>query len=88
MANEGINRLARALDGRSKKHGQKPPLLDFGAIQTNRSLKINSFPRSIPFGDYVSCIGIPEIITSPIRVLVCWVGDDATVIQKIFISEG
>jgi methyl coenzyme M reductase alpha subunit len=86
MANEGVNKLGRVLDGRMKEHDDKPPVLDFGEIQTDRSLITNNFPQAIPFGDYVSCIRISETVSRPIRVLVGWVGDDATVISTIWIG--
>ena len=94
MGNEGINRLARALDGRSKEHGDKPALLDFGEIRKDRSLVTNEFPCPIPQSDYMVC----RLATrnpqrdkqqevTPIgpgdRVLVVWVGDDAVVIDRI-----
>lgn len=87
MATEGVNKLLKTLDNRMTDHDDKPQILDFGYIQTDRSLITNQFPESIPFGDYVSCMGIPDTITEPIRVLVGWVGDDATVIGSIWIQE-
>ena len=64
MGKEGINRLARILDGRTKDHGDKPPILDFGTIQEDMSLLTNYFPRPIPYNDYVICRSVcydPEI---------------------------
>jgi hypothetical protein len=64
MAGEGINRLARLLDGRMKDHDIKPPLLDFGTIQDDMSLLTNNFPLPIPYTDYVICRSVcydPEI---------------------------
>ena len=87
MDSNGLNKLAAVLQGRMRGVNEKPPLLDFGEIRTDRSLISNNFPRAIPFGDYVSCINIPETITKPIRVLVGWVGDDATVIGAIWLRS-
>jgi len=55
MANEGINRLARVLQGRMSDLDEKPPLLDFGEIQGDMSLLTNKFPLPIPQSDYVVC---------------------------------
>jgi hypothetical protein len=55
MENEGINRLARVMDGRTKYHNARPPLLDFGEIQKDMSLLTNKFPLPIPQTDYVVC---------------------------------
>ena len=55
MANEGINRFARVLDGRMHRHEDKPPILDFGEIQENMSLRTNNFPEAIPQSDYIVC---------------------------------
>ena len=84
---QGINKLTQVLQHRMKQLDEKPPILDFGTIQTDRSLITNKFPLPIPFDDYVSCISIPETIIKPIRVLVGWVGDDATVIGAIWLRS-
>jgi len=87
LPSEGVNKLLEELDKRMTAHDDKPQILDFCYIQTDRSLLTNKFPRAIPFGEYASCIVIPETITKPIRVLIGWVGDDATVINTIWIRE-
>ena len=64
MANEGMNRLARILEARTKDHGDKPPVLDFGTIQEDMSLITNYFPEPIPYEDYTICRAVcydPEI---------------------------
>ena|GEM_PF-1330365 len=83
MSSEGTNKLTQVLQRRMRDINDKPPILDFGTIQTDRSLLTNNFPVPIPFGDYVSCIAIPETMAAPARVLVSWVGDDATVINRL-----
>ena len=55
MASEGMNKLARVLETRAKEHGDKPPVLDFGTIQSDMSLLTNFFPLPIPQSDYVVC---------------------------------
>jgi hypothetical protein len=93
MSNEGVNLLARVIQNRVNQLNDKPPVLDFGTIQTDRSLLTNHFPESIPFGDYVSCFEIPGTITEPIRVFVGWVGDsplcrDAVAVSPIWKGGG
>ena len=64
MASEGINRLARALENRTKDYLDKPPVLDFGTIQDDMSLLTNYFPQPIPYEDYSICRSVcydPEI---------------------------
>lgn len=53
--NAGINKLANVLIQRMKKEGESPLCLDFGEIQTNGSLITNTFPVSIPKGEYCVC---------------------------------
>ncbi len=69
MANEGMNELARVLDGRAKGLGDKPPVLDFGTIQGDMGLLTNKFPKPIPYDDYAICRsvcydpGVPLTVT-------------------------
>lgn len=51
----GTGRLATVLSQRMKKENETPLLLDFGEIQANYSLMTNTFPVSIPKGDYSVC---------------------------------
>lgn len=53
--NTGINKLANVLIQRMKKEGENPLCLDFGEIQANGSLITNTFPVSIPKGQYCVC---------------------------------
>ncbi len=53
--NAGTNRLANVLADRMKKESKSPLSLDFGEIQTNGSLLTNTFPVSIPKGQYSIC---------------------------------
>ncbi len=53
--NAGINKLANVLIQRMKKEGESPLCLDFGEIQTNGNLITNTFPVSIPKGQYCVC---------------------------------
>lgn len=53
--NAGTNRLARVLAERMKQESESPLILDFGEIQENYSLITNTFPVSIPKGQYSIC---------------------------------
>lgn len=55
MENEGINLLARVMQKRTQDIGESPPLFDFGEIQEDFSLLLNSFPVPIPVTDYLVC---------------------------------
>jgi len=60
----GINKLARVLQTRMKEHDSKPPILDYGTIQSDMSLLTNYFPLAIPYADYMICRSVcydPEI---------------------------
>lgn len=56
--NGGANYLARVLSERMQREAQVPPVLDFGSIGTDYSLKTNSFPVAIPIRDYTICRGL------------------------------
>lgn len=53
--NAGTNKLANVLCYRMKREGESPLALDFGEIQANGSLTTNTFPVSIPKGEYSIC---------------------------------
>lgn len=53
--NAGTNKLANVLSDRMKREGETPLYLDFGEIQANGSLTTNTFPVSIPKGEYSIC---------------------------------
>jgi hypothetical protein len=55
MANEGANLLGQVLQKHTKKLTKKPPILDFGTILSDMSLKTDNFPVSIPQNDYMVC---------------------------------
>ena len=48
----GWNKLAHVLVERMRKENASPLVLDFGEIQANESLITNTFPTSIPKGEY------------------------------------
>lgn len=62
----GTSRLATVLSQRMKKENASPLVLDFGEIQANHSLVTNTFPVSIPKGDYSVCRSVNgfELATS------------------------
>ena len=53
--NAGVSKLGRILSERMQKEGEKPLVLDFGVIQSDMSLKTNTFARPIPKKDYSVC---------------------------------
>lgn len=80
----GTNKLARVLSNRMKKESESPMVLEFGAIKSNNSLSTDSFPVSIPAGEYLVLENVSkDTIKSGDRVLVAWVGNDAVVIDVV-----
>ena len=55
MEFEGVNKLARVMQERMQKVGERPLVLDFGSIQADFSLVTNTFPIPIPKSDYMVC---------------------------------
>lgn len=55
--NPGVNRLARAIQGRinQNRNADSALLLDFGIIQPDYSLLTNTYPIPIPKTDYMVC---------------------------------
>lgn len=53
--NTGANQLTNTLTGMMKSISNKPPVLDFGVINSDYSLTTNSFPCPIPKGSYNVC---------------------------------
>ena len=51
----GTGRLAKVLCDRIKKENVHPLYLDFGEIMANGSLLTNTYPVSIPKGEYSIC---------------------------------
>ena len=54
-SNKGIRDLAKVLDNRMKEHKEGEMLFDFGEIQSDWSLLMNTFPMPIPKSDYSVC---------------------------------
>ncbi|MBQ9720309.1 MAG: hypothetical protein IJV64_06395 [Oscillospiraceae bacterium] len=55
-SNSGIARLGEAITGRAKQvNGLQPLTLDFGVIQSDMSLKTNTYAKAIPKTDYSVC---------------------------------
>lgn len=57
MANEGMSKLARVLNGRiqNNREAYGDLVLDFGQIQSDYSLLTNTYPIPIPKADYLVC---------------------------------
>ena len=90
--NEGINLLARTLQGRMKSLDDlNPPVVDFATIQPNFSMLADSFPVEIPQSDWFICRSLvltgeeqPRKVAPGDRVLVAWVGTHPCVIDIIY----
>ena len=55
QGNPGANQLANTLAGMVDMRTDSPLVLDFGVIQSDMSLKTNTFGVPIPYGDYSIC---------------------------------
>lgn len=53
--NSGATALTNTLHGMIKSMTDKPPVLDFGIINADYSLKINTFGKPIPKNEYSVC---------------------------------
>ena len=53
--NAGTNALTNTLVHMMKSIADKPPVLDFGLINSDYSLTLNSFPKPVPKTDYSVC---------------------------------
>lgn len=84
---EGVSKLAKVLTDRMREEADRPLVLDFGTIKSNKSLVTNTFPVAIKKGAYSVCkplLGTGNIIlTAGMRVLVAWVQNEAVVIGVI-----
>lgn len=78
----GFSHLADVISKRIKDETESPLIADFGEIKKNGSLRTNTFPVSIPKGDYTVCARAGEL-TKGDRVLVVWVENEAVVVDKI-----
>ena len=89
-SNAGANKLATVIQERMLKINTKPPVLDFGKIQADHSLRTNMFPISIPPADYLICKSSP-LDPDPQpgdSVMVAWVQNDAVVLGVISPAGG
>lgn len=53
--NPGVNKLGKILQKRMEETNISPLVLDFGVIQSDYSLRTNTFPITIPKTDYLVC---------------------------------
>lgn len=51
----GINKFAKLIQDRSQEINKQPPVLDFGEIMSDWSLKTTMFGINIPKNDYLVC---------------------------------
>lgn len=54
-SNKGISKLGAVISERAKQVNEKPLALDFGVIQSDYSLKTNTFAKPVPKGEYSVC---------------------------------
>ena len=86
--NLGISKLAKTLDRRMSEHGEGQLTPDFGKIQNDKSLLMNTFPVPIPASDYSVCGTLCGIsggrrLAAGDRVLVIWANDEPVVVDVI-----
>lgn len=55
MNKSGSNALTGAITGIIKEMSAQPPIIDFGIINSDYSLTLNSFPKPVPKADYSVC---------------------------------
>lgn len=77
--NVGTNRLANVLTDRIKRESERPLSFDFGTIEANGSLKTNTFPVSIPKGQYSVCRQLTLGGTGSILTLTTESGSDTPI---------
>lgn len=53
--NSGATALTNTLHGMIKSMTDRPPVLDFGVINADYSLKINTFAKPVPKNEYSVC---------------------------------
>lgn len=83
MDHKGVSKLASVLSQRMVQAAESPPVLDFGVVQADCSLKPNTFPAAIPARDYLVCATAAAAVKPGAHVLIAWVGNDAVVIDSI-----
>lgn len=57
---DGFNDLALVIQKRIGKVSENPPVLDFGVINPDWSLRTNGYPIDIPANDYLICNSLLE----------------------------
>lgn len=81
--NPGINKLAGVLKNQMKLESCRPLLLDFGTISADFSLLTDTFPLSIPKGDYVVCRSLNAGMTND-----CFAVIDTPHFHEVPVPEG
>lgn len=80
----GTNKLASVMTARMRKENTSPPAVEFGEIQGNKSLVTDSFPISVPKGEYMVLSHVSaDKLSSGDRVLVVWIQNEAVVIDVV-----
>lgn len=80
----GLSKLAGLMKGLAKDQIPVSKLIELGTIQSNKSLKTDSFGVAIPKSDYLALSHLEdEHLKSGDRVLVAWADNDAIILGKI-----
>ena len=82
--NPGLNLLAQSINDQMKRYYDdlnSDLTVDFGKITSKLKLKVNSFPKALPKGQYWCCNSYTP--SSGDKVVVVWVQNEVCVIDKI-----
>jgi len=84
MNSPGISKLASMIRDISKTANPDIRELDYGKINSDKSLRTNEFAIDIPADDYHSCV---DHLRTGDQVLVAWVGDDPCIVGIVRQAE-
>ena len=79
LPGSGMGKLANVIDRRIRRQAEAPPPMDFGTVKKNGSLVTDTFPETVPKGEYSVLEGFRHS-GADTRVLVAWVGGSEAVV--------
>lgn len=79
----GVSKLAGVFREMVSNQLEGAAAIDFGEIQSDKSLLTNSYPIAIPKSDYLACRRLKDNLAVGNRVLVVWADDDPVVVDVI-----
>lgn len=79
----GISKLAGVFKDMVAQGVDSGVSIDFGEIQKDKSLLLNSYPIPIPKADFLACHRLKDSLKAGNRVLVVWVDDDPVIVDTI-----